>query len=105
MKFRKARIKIISARLSGDGSLIDIRYWLSRPDKLRINFNDYLIDEASKQRLYTANFVKFGRIRTKHGKHTTNGVILFYNQNNIVKSGSKVTLAIGSYLSEQTEVV
>lgn len=103
-KFRKVRITIVSAQLSGDGSLVDIRYWLSRPDKLRKNSKVYLIDETTKQRLYPANVAKFGTIRTKHGKHTTNGVVLFYNRNNIIKAGSKVILVFDSYLSEQTEV-
>ncbi len=103
-KLRKARISIISARLSGDGSLIDIRYWLSRPDKLRKNYNVYLLDETTKEKLYLANFVKFGAIRTKHCKNATNGIVLFYNRNNIIKAGSKVILIFDSLLSEQSEV-
>lgn len=103
-KLRKAKIFITNAQLSGDGSLVDIRYWFSRPDKLRKNFNVYLIDKTTKQQLYPANFAKFGTIRTKHGKHTTNGVILFYNRNNIIKAGSKVILIFDSFLSEQAEV-
>ncbi len=103
-KLRKARITIRSAQLSGDGSLVDIRYWLSRPDKLQENFNAYLIDEATKQRLYPAYFTKFGTIKTKHGKHKTNGVVLFYNRDNIIKAGSKVILVFDSHLSEQAEV-
>lgn len=103
-KFRKARISIISSRLSGDGSLIDIRYWLSRPDKLRKNFNVYLLDETTKEKLYPANFVKFGTIRTKHGKNTPNGVVLFYNRDNIIKAGSKVILIFDPSLSKQAEI-
>lgn len=103
-KLKKARVSIISARLSGDGSLIDIRYWLSRPDKLRKKFNVYLLDETTKEKLYPANFVKFGTIRTKHGKNTPNGVVLFYNRDNIIKAGSKVVLIFDSFLSEQVEV-
>lgn len=104
LKFRKTRIVITSARLSGDGSFVDIRYWLSRPDKLMGNINVYLLDEATKEKLYTANIAKYGRIRTRHGKYTANGVILFYNRDNIVKKGSKVTLVFGPYLSEQAAV-
>lgn len=103
-KLRKVRISIISAQLSGDGSLIDIRYRLSRPDKLRKNYNVYLLDETTKEQLYPANFVKFGTIRTKHDKHTTNGVVLFHNRNNIIKAGSKVILVFDFLLSEQAEV-
>lgn len=105
MKLRKARISIISARLSGDGSLIDVRYWISRPDKLRKNYNVVLLDETTKEKLYPSNFVKFGKIRTKHGKTTTNGVVIFYNRNNIIKAGSKVTVIFDSFFSEQAEVL
>jgi hypothetical protein len=104
-KFRRTRIVITSARLSGDGSFVDIRYWLSRPDKLMRNSDVYLLDAATKEKFYTANIRKCGKIRTRHGKYTANGVILFYNRDNIVKKGSKVILAFGSYMSEHAEVV
>ncbi len=105
LKLRKARISISSARLSGGGSLIDIRYWLSRPDKLQRNGTVYLLDETTKEKLYPANFVKFGIIRTIHGKKTTNGVALFFNRNKIIKAGSKVILVYDSLISEKTEVL
>lgn len=103
-KLRKPRVLITSARLSGDGSLIDIRYWLSRPDKLQKNYNVHLLSVTNKVKLYPANFVKFGTVKTKHGQNTTNGVVLFYNRNNIIKAGSKVILIFDSFLSEQVEV-
>ena len=103
-KLRKAKVLITSARLSGDRSLIDIRYWLSRPDRLQKNYPLYLLDDATKERLYPANFVKFGTIGTKHGRNTTNGVVLFYNRNNLIKPGSKVVLTVDSLLSEPVEV-
>ncbi len=104
-KLRKARISISSARLSGSGSLIDIRYWLSRPDKLQRNATVYLLDESTKEKLYPANFVKFGIIRTMHGKRTANGVALFFNRNKIIKAGSKVILVYDTLISEETEVL
>lgn len=104
LKLRKAKISIISARLSGDGSLIDVRYWLSRPDKLGKYYNIYLLDETTKEKLYPTNFVKFGTIRTKHGKTTNNGVVMFYNRDNKIKAGSKVILNIDSLLSNKVEV-
>lgn len=104
-RFRKARISITSARLSGDGSLIDIRYWLSRPDKLHKNYHFYLLDEVTKEKFYPVNLIKYGTVRTKHGKHTTSGVILFYNRDKKIKVHSKVVLIIDSLLSEQIEIV
>lgn len=103
-KLRKARVLITSARISGNSSLIDIRYWLSRPDKLPKNYNVYLVDGATKLRIFPANFVKFGTIKTKHCRNTNNGTVLFYNRNHTIKAGSKVTLIIDSFASEPAEV-
>jgi hypothetical protein len=89
---RKPDIYIYEAKLSGDGNLIDIRYWLSRPDKLNSNCSIFLTDDDTGEKLRMLQIPKFGAIQTRHSKHLNAGNLLLYNRNGLVKSGSKVTL-------------
>jgi len=104
-RFRRARVKVTQARLSGDGSFIDIRYLLSRPDQAQGVFPVYLIDKSTGERLELMRLAKFGAIRTKHNKYTNNGVLLFYNRQNIIKSRSRTTLYFGSLVVNDIEVI
>ncbi len=91
---RKPRLIINEALLSGDGSFVDVRYWISRPDKLNPRGAVYLVDERSGKRLYLMSIAKFGTIRTRHSKRKTTGVLLFYNKDKIVASGAMVSLCL-----------
>lgn len=77
--------------MSGDGIFIDIRYWLSRPDKMNLKATPYILT-AQNQRLGLMHISKFGVIKSKIRKRTNTGILLFYNKNNVVNIGDKVTL-------------
>jgi hypothetical protein len=96
-RFRRARIQVNQAILSGNNNFIDIRYWLSRPDKFKSSSPIYLVDESSGQRLGLMRITKIGSIRTKHHKHQSMGILLFYNRNKIISHGSQVTLHFGYF--------
>ena len=49
-RFRKTNIHVNQALLSGCGSFVDIRYWLSRPDQVKGSFPIYLIHEETCER-------------------------------------------------------
>ncbi|HWT74794.1 MAG TPA: hypothetical protein VN258_08785 [Mobilitalea sp.] len=91
--YRLIRQKLIVTRVSfsGDGSFIDVRYWISRPDKINPKKSPYLITEQN-QRLGLMRLPKFGAVKTKIRKHTNTGILLFYNNNKAVNIGDKVTL-------------
>lgn len=99
-RFTKPRLLIIEALLSGDGSFVDVRYWISRPDKLNPSGAVYLVDEQSGKRLYLMSAATFGAMRTRHNKRKTSGALLFYNKDKLVTSGATVSL----YLDTLTAV-
>ena len=90
-RFVRPKIVIDHASFSGDKMFIDIRYWVSRPDKIDPKSNPYLITEQN-QKLGLMHFSKFGAIKSKIRKHTNTGILLFYNQNKTVITGDRVTL-------------
>ena len=104
-RFKKPKIRVYQALLSGNGSFIDIRYWISRPDKINPKSMVYLIDQNTGTRLYLMQFIKFGTIRTKHNKYKTTGMLLFRNQFETVKKGFKVTLILDDLKAENIEVM
>lgn len=89
--FIRPKLIVKQASFSGDGSFIDIRFWLSRPDKIALKTHPYLLT-AQNQKLVLLNIAKFGRIQTKLRKHTNAGMLLFYNTNHTVSSGDYFTL-------------
>lgn len=103
-RFRKSKISIIKASLSGDGSFIDIRYWFLRPDKAQGKLPVYLIEEDSGERFQLMRLTKYGLIQTKHNRHQHMGVLLFYNHGNKIKPGSKVNLIYSPYNIKHIEV-
>ncbi|MGG0277480.1 hypothetical protein [Bacillus rhizoplanae] len=104
LKFRRAELRITRAQLSGNDSFIDIRYSLSRPDLIKGRIPIYLIDEKNGQKFQLMNLPKLGEIRTKHSKYQTTGILLFRNQNGIVKANSRVTVVFGSLVAKHIEV-
>lgn len=104
-RFRRPKIFVTQAHLSGDGSFVDIRYGLSRPDKAQGRFPVYLIDESTGQRFELMRLPKFGMIKTRHNKFRPSGILLFRNRNNILKPGSIVTLTFGPLEAKNIKVL
>lgn len=104
LRFRRAELRITRAQLSGNNNFIDIRYSLSRPDLIKGRIPIYLIDEKTGQKFQLMNLQKFGQIRTKHSKYLTTGILLFRNQNGIIKPNSRVTVIFGSLVGKHIEV-
>jgi hypothetical protein len=104
LRFRRTEIRITQALLSGNNSFIDIRYCLSRPDLVKGKIPIYLIDEITGQKFQLMILPKYGKIRTKHSKYQTTGILLFRNQNGIVKPSSRVTVVFGSLVAKHIEV-
>lgn len=93
-RFTRPTIKVLKASFSGDGSFIDVRYWLSRPDILNPKITPYLIT-AQNQRLGLMHLSKFGAIKSRNRKHTNTGILLFYNKGLVVGKGERVILYWG----------
>lgn len=91
-RFRKSRITVQQALLSGDNSFIDIRYGLSRPDKINPKSKPYIINEKTQDHLNLLHLAKFGAIQTKLRKGTYTGIMLFYNKDTSIKKGDLITL-------------
>jgi hypothetical protein len=89
---RKPQIRVYEASLSGNGSFIDIRYWISRPDKVNPKGSIFIVHDGSKAKLYLMQIARFGAIRTRHSKFRNTGNLLFYNRNGLVTHGSKISL-------------
>jgi len=93
--FRKNKIVITRAVRSGNGSFIDVRYWLSRPDKINPQAKIYLVHPETGIRLGVMNLAKIGPLKTNHTERAEPGVVLFRNSNNLIKSGSQVSFILG----------
>lgn len=93
-RFTRPTIKVLKASFSGDGSFVDVRYWLSRPDLLNSKITPYLIT-AQNQRLELMHLSKFGAIKSRNRKHTNTGILLFYNKDMVVVKGDRVMLYWG----------
>lgn len=104
-RLKKEEIYINRAQLSGDGSFIDIRYHLSRPDKAQGIFEVFLMEEETGKRFELMRFAKFGPIQTKHNKYQNTGVLLFHNHDNVVRPDSMVTLVFGKLLAEHIKII
>ena len=96
-RFKSEKLYILKAQLSGDGSFIDIRYSLSRPDRIKSKEHIYLIDEKSGKKFYLMRLPRFGAIQTKHKKFQNTGILLFRNIENKIKPGSNFTLVFGKF--------
>ncbi|GEM_PF-1369062 len=96
-RLKREKLYIIKAQLSGNGSFIDIRYSLTRPDLLKSKDHIYLIDEESGKKFYLMRLPRYGPIQTKHNKFQHTGILLFRNIDNKIKSGSNFTLVFGKF--------
>jgi len=103
--FRKNKIVVTRAALSGNGSFIDIRYWLSRPDRINPQTKIYLVHPETGTRLGVMKFPKFGPVNTKHTALEENGVVLFRNSNNLITSGSQVSIILGKLKVDHIKII
>lgn len=101
MKFKKQSLKILSASLSADGSLINISYHVARPDKIKRDLKISLIEEESQLQLEMARASKNAIIKSYNN---SDGILLFHNKNNKIKYGSCVTLLYGNLKAEHIKV-
>lgn len=102
--FLKDRIVITRAVLSGNGNFVDIRYWLSRPDKTNPQAKIYLIDKETGAHLEVIKLARIGPLKTNHAMLAKTGTALFRNRNDLVSPGSKVSLVLGSLRTDNIEV-
>jgi hypothetical protein len=100
----RPKMLVTQAFFSGDESFIDVRYWLSRPDKIDPKSNPYLLT-ASGQKLVLMHFTKLGVIKSKMQKHTNTGIMLFYNKNHTVNKGDRVKLYWNGMMTENIEIL
>lgn len=100
-KFKKQSISVISASISADGSLIDIRYNISKSDKINNNEKVFLIDEGTNSNLPAVSAAKNGLKRTNHN---LKGMLLFNNKGFRVQPGSFVTLVFGNIKIEHIKI-
>lgn len=104
-RLKKERIYITKAQLCGDGSFINVKYELTRPDKVKGKESIYLIEEQTCKRFYLMRLPRYGLIQTKHNKYQHSGILLFCNSDRTIKSESKVTLVFGKLEAKHIKVV
>ncbi|MEN6462471.1 MAG: hypothetical protein ABFC94_14040 [Syntrophomonas sp.] len=104
-RFHSNRIIITRAVLCGDGSIADIRYWLSRPDKVDPSSKVYLIHQDSGTRLDVLRLAKIGLMKTNHAMLAQTGVVLFRNRDNVLTPGCKVSLIWGKLKAYNIEIL
>lgn len=90
-RFTKPKLMVTKAVFSGDESFIDIRYWLSRPDKINTKSTPYLLT-SDHQKIGLMHISKFGAVKSRMRKHTNSGILLFYNSNHAINYGTRFTL-------------
>jgi hypothetical protein len=103
--FRKNKIVITRSVLSGNGSFIDVRYWLSRPDRINPQTKIYLVHPETGTRLGVMNLAKIGPVKTKHTELAETGVVLFRNSNKLITSGSQVSIILGKLKVDNIEII
>ena len=102
--FRRNRIVVTQAVLSGKGSFVDIRYLLSRPDKISPQTKIYLIHQETGTHLEVMKLARIGPLQTNHALLAKTGTALFRNRNDLVRPGSKVSLVLGNIRADNIEV-
>jgi len=103
--FRRNRIMVTQAVLCGKGSFVDIRYWLTRPDKISPQTKIYLIHQETGTHLEVMKLARIGPLKTNHAVLANNtGTALFRNRNDLVRPGSKVSLVLGNLRTDNIEV-
>ena len=103
-------IEVSSLRLSAGGNMIDFRYKVDDPALAGIladpAIKPYLIDQASGYTFLIPNTPKLGPLRQSADQLTPGRIyfMLFSNPGCFIKSGNKVTIAIGDFRAENLTV-
>jgi hypothetical protein len=94
--FRKSRIHVSRAMLSNCNSSIDVRYWLTRPDKVKDSIPIYIVKKDTGEKFFLEKIIKYGETKTRHKVYNSMGALVFTNSNHALKSGEKVILCYGN---------
>ena len=103
-------IQISSLRLSANGNIVDFRYKVLDPDKAAElgdpEAKPFLVDQASGAKLLVPKTPKIGPLRQTAQKPEAGKIyfMLFSNPGKLVKLGSKVTLTVGDFHTENLAV-
>ena len=103
-------IQVASLRVSGAGRMIDFRYRILDPEKAALlgdrNLKPVLIDQATHRKFGVPVAPKVGSLRQTSVKLTAGRIyfVLFGNTEQLIKSGSKVTVVIGDFRAENLTV-
>jgi hypothetical protein len=103
-------IQIASLRMSAAGRIVDFRYRVLDPEKAALlgdrNVKPVLIDQATNRKLAVPVAPKIGSLRQTSVKLAAGRIyfVLFSNSEQVIRSGSKVTVAIGDFRAENLTV-
>ena len=91
----KTGIRILSAHVVGDGGIVDVRYQVLNPAKVRIVEGDSnqvpaLVDPASGKSLQVTAAMRKGHERRPAGTYA----LIYYNKDGLVKSGDFINITI-----------
>src|ERR1700690_117102 len=97
-------VRIIGARLTANSYMIDFRYKVIDAEKashlMDRNAKPYMIDEANSAKVGGADS-SMGSLRSKGTAVNRDYFVLFGNPGGAIKPGSKVTIIIGDFRSEE----
>jgi len=107
---QKWGIQVTSLHLSANGYMVDFRSQVLDPGKAATlgdpKAKPYLVDQATGAKLNVPRSPKVGPLRQSAENLTAGKVYfaLFSNPGKVVKTGSKVTVAIGDFKAENLVV-
>jgi hypothetical protein len=84
------------------GDLIDVRFRVTRA--IKELSPALLIDEATGKTSTVGMVPRIGALMTHHPRVGGSGFLLFMNPDNVIKTGSLVTLVLGSYQKKHIRV-
>lgn len=93
-RLAKPNLHVYSARMTGAGKLIEIRYRITRAGRPGVPGAGSLTPEGSGENLRMLLAESPGADQTRPGKNRICNA-LFYNRDTLVKPGSKVTFRLG----------
>lgn len=98
-------VRILSARLTSRGYMVDFRYRVIDPEKASVLFargvTPYLVDRETGARLSIPNAPKVGLLRAKGKPEASRDYfMLFGNSRGIVKKGNEVAVVAGDFKAE-----
>lgn len=96
-------VKVVALRQTAEGHMIDFRFKVLDTQKAQPFFEKenkiYLVDEASGKALDVPVPAKLGPMRPSTKNPPKEGVVywIFFGNTGLIRSGSKVTVAVGDY--------